>query len=148
MINCKTCGKPFQREIKRGRPAVRCQECRTKDAENVPFDLKELHTDDAIIQGVESEEVSIPKKEVVKENASLDTSESASPDTFVLMVGNMGKAHGGNNEQEAVIAFDSYARKSSMGFGQVGFETVQLWKLNVQANSYELHKEYRHQKDL
>lgn len=128
MINCRSCNKPFSRPVQRGRPAVRCPECRSKDTTSA------VSTE--VIEESGIEESSAPAKEQPKEDTHTYL--------YRLMVGNMvGVAYAGDSEKEAMTAFDSYSKKSSMGFGQVGFEVVQLWKLNRDTNSYELEKDFR-----
>jgi hypothetical protein len=138
MIDCKGCGKPFERPVQRGRPAVRCTECRAKD--NPSLENKELP----------AEVGAIPSEEMLSEEtpAKKPDPEVGYPQLYRLMVGNMGLAYAGEDPVKATTEFNAYARRSSMGFGQVGFEAVQLWKLNREKNCYELEKEFIPKREL
>lgn len=129
MINCKTCGRPFERPIQRGRPAVRCLECRAKD-----LIITDTRSNDSNDKDDTSE---LPDIIPIK-----STSQEDPYALYRLMVGNMGLAYVGESERAALDAFTSYSKKSNMGFGQVGFQIVQLWKLNRELNSYCLEKEF------
>lgn len=143
IVDCKVCGKPFEREVKRGRPAVRCLTCRELAATNNHLELKSIPASDAIptIEDTSTDvddnlEVSEAPRPTIKPKEVNNT-----PYAFRLMVGNLGLAYGGDIEVEALTAYKRYCHLSSQGFGQVGFERVQLWKLNSE-QSYELSKDF------
>lgn len=150
-VNCNVCHQPFERPVQRGRPATRCPECRAtalaaiadksivKDvpssvlASVPPAQLK-------VLLGEDYEEVNggpEPMRQVWRPSTVVDNT----PYRFRLMVSNLGIAYGGEVEAEALVSFNSYARRSADGFGQIGFARVQLWKLDA-VRGYELVKDF------
>lgn len=138
MVECRDCGKQFERPIQRGRPAVRCPECRANPKPSIAdksIELEQMVDDNSPVSIVPTSVRATPfKRTEVKEDDTIYQ--------FRLMVGNLGLAYVGDSNKEAVAAFEHYAKASAMGFGQVGFETVQLWKLNQIENQYKLEKEF------
>lgn len=133
-VNCNVCGKVFERPVQKGRPALRCPECRNGGAIASPLEQKKLSAEDSAIIINENLEASDQQKP--------NDIESDYPQLFRLMVGNLGLAYAGESQSDAFSKFNSYANKSNMGFGQVGFEIVQLWKLDREQNRYGLEKEF------
>lgn len=144
-VNCQTCGKPFERLIQRGRPALRCPVCR---AEANAKSLGELSiTVESITPSTTSEfktketvgtpvDVKILKSHKIQQSVFI-------PTTFqVLVGGGIGTVYAGESEKEAKEVFNNYEKKSSWGFGQVGFEIVEMWKLNKETNGYDSIKKY------
>lgn len=125
---CVVCHATFERPKQRGRPATKCNNCRGTTAEVIEKPV-------IAITSTSSEEIKEEPKPEKKE-------EDNHPYLFRLMVGNMGLAHAGEDEKVALATFESYCNKSQQGFGQVGFERVQLWKLNKLENKYEVYKDF------
>jgi hypothetical protein len=134
IVKCQSCGNHFTRQAKRGRPAVRCESCRANN------------------ETKSEETVSAAAKETVAENAPEQIKPEPKVDNYPylyrLMVGNLGLAYAGEEEQEANRLYNSYVRKSTAGYGQIGFETVQLWRLDKEANEYKVEKEFRPEQEL
>lgn len=130
IVNCVVCGRPFDRPSQRGRPAIRCPECRKNNLQ--PTDRTTSATTAApqvsTITTDTPEAFSIKEKVVIPFRAT----------TYqVLVGGGIGTVYSGESEKEALIIFSEYEKKSASGFGQVGFECVQLWRLNSDTKTYE-----------
>lgn len=134
-VNCIVCESPFAREVKRGRPAVKCPSCRVKENPNA------TSNNTATIKNIIDENPLIEEKKIppVKEIPITK---------YRVMVGNLGLAFYSDDEKEAVNSFTHYSRASSFGFGQVGFERVQLWCLNTEKNQYEVLKDFFIQREV
>jgi hypothetical protein len=145
-VACKVCGDFFDRPVQRGRPAVRCEKCRNNS------ELIKVHSAvQSLVEGnaeLSSKINNAPvlfdkeeaKEEVVKK--SYEKYDSNFPYPFRVVVTNLGLAYACEEESEATKAFHQYAKRSDEGFGQVGLERVQLWKLNVELNQYEILKNF------
>lgn len=150
---CQSCKKPFERSPGRGRPAVRCPSCRgNATSTSVSSSSSEVFDMDDDKPSLPKHLTEEDKKEETTTPASTNTPAIVSPvpvskvrvangETYCLMVGNLGMAYGGENENEAIKQFTHYSKASTLGFGQVGFECVQLWKLN--GKEYELYKDFK-----
>jgi len=141
-VNCKICNQPFERPIQRGRPALRCLSCRslTIESPNYSTETKEETKEETSRPGSFVQSVS---------PLSIKLDEVGNPEViyqYKLIVTNMGLTHAGDSEKEALAAFKSHADRSSMGFGQIGFEIVRLYKLDEDGN-YNLFKEYIPQRE-
>lgn len=138
---CQSCKKPFERSPGRGRPAVRCPSCRgagSSVSSSSATDETVFCMDDDEKKEAPPDSKAIPAAPIVPIKPKIRV---AAGETFCLMVGNMGMAYGGENETEAIKQFTHYSKASTLGFGQVGFECVQLWKLN--GKEYKLYKDFK-----
>jgi hypothetical protein len=141
LVKCATCPNSFERPIQRGRPATRCPSCRA--APTLP-EIQNKTIAESDIPGAED----AVDEEVIQHRRSDPPPEDNTPYLFRLMVGNMkGLAHGGESEQEAMAAYRSYCKRSQEGFGQIGFERVQLWKLDP-VEGYKLDKDFTPERGL
>lgn len=147
MIPCKDCGNLFSRPVQRGRPAIRCLECREKiQAKYSKSSEPKASTDTPSESYQQDKEVFSSEEEAVK--LSEKKADATTIYQFILMVSNMGQAWAGDNEKEALNKFIHYKNASSMGYGQVGFSVVQLNKLNTELNRYEVVEEFDLSKEL
>jgi hypothetical protein len=118
MITCRSCGKPFEKKPGKGRPPIRCYTC--KDAAALPIVVEEKN-EPLAISIVPASQASFPKKLHVVDQPPLGK--------FQVVVGNLGNAYSGDDEVLANKTFQTYVEKSSQGYGQVGFETVQMFRM-------------------
>lgn len=136
-VQCRDCGKDFQRIIQRGRPAIRCESCRENTNPNPIQALKPP----VIIAASAQTQIRSASVEEVPERFVVESSvEENSP--FRVHVSNLGIAFRGSDHSAAMRAYNHYTAASQRGFGQVGFERVQLLVLNMKENQYEVFKEF------
>lgn len=132
-VMCQSCGCSFQRPIQRGRPAVRCETCRQNpNVQHIQSSNSKTIVPSAPQENIENQEIKVTTSHT-KSKYDINVAH-----LYRVMVGNLGLAFAGNDEKEARAHFLSYSKKSQQGFGQVGFEQVQLWKLNPTALQYEI----------
>jgi hypothetical protein len=138
-VNCAICNQPFERKIQRGRPATKCEACRAgNESPSVATAIASIN------QPIKK---SIPQNEDVaslleEKTSSADKFDKNFPYLFRVVVGNLGIAYGGDSEAEAKKSFRHYSKVSQNGFGQVGFERVALWQLDIEKNQYQVLEEF------
>lgn len=137
IINCESCHKDFERPPQPGRIPKRCPRCRSENAIIISKVTPAIEE----IRKTKEEKPFVSEEEII-DCSPPDETESGDLGTYRLMVGNLGLAHKGESESEAILKYTHYCQISQKGFGQVGFERVQLWKLDSETNSYLLHKDF------
>lgn len=130
---CRQCGGHFARPVQRGRPQVRCNSCKEKD--------EKQNISNMIAAKLAGNNQSNPPTKIEEEQEPARAKPKYDPNvphSYRVMVGNLGIAHAGNDKNEALGRFNHYVKASNNGFGQVGFESVQLWELEPAINQYKV----------
>lgn len=126
-IICRECSKPFEIEKKRGRPPVKCEECKEKKigVENI---ASVTIINDVNITKIDktTEGLCGPLAKVI----SLAEGMSKKAGLYEVRATNgVGFLYQGESENEAKKTYDKYVEKSKSGFGQIGHEQVTMTKL-------------------
>jgi hypothetical protein len=155
-VKCATCGSDFEREVKRGRPATRCEKCRSAPEPGSPqkeyksgsrylpskiSNGDESGTDilDIVASSPSSSSIPIPEPTITELVSEIFQ--------YHVMVSNCGSVYQGNSRETAMQKFNEYVKKSNMGFGQIGCENVRLYQWNKETNEYETLKDFVYTKD-
>lgn len=118
---CSVCEQKFTYQARRGRPPSRCPAHHGLTIP--PSAIKTLtpiqQRQATVLQLTPASPPQDIKLDSLRENAP-----------FIVIVGNLGVAFSSAQELKARQAYTQYVNKSCQGYGQIGFESVELLKQN------------------
>lgn len=150
-IVCRKCKKPFEITPKRGRPPVECSSCKgivvaPTPQENFTSSNKIEEKPYSPFNRQSVEIITKEDAEFLKKDENLFSKEDPKEETlddptYKVFITNMGWAYKGEDEKEARKEYDKNVERSVLGYGQVGFEQITLFKLGKVVEHFDPKKE-------